>query len=129
MPSPTATQENSAPGVIPAAPWRIQAVTVLPEFRLAATFKDGRQGVVDCSRLKDSDNLGIFAPLANPEFFALARVELGVLTWPNGADLDPSWLYEALSDTKSWSVPNAVTMPLPNAVKLRPEYGIILTAK
>ena len=105
MPSQTATQENSAAGVIPAAPWRLQAVTVLPEFRLAVTFRDGREGVVDCSRTKDSDNPGVYAPLADTEFFAQARIELGVLTWPNGADLDPSWLYEELAGAKSWSVP------------------------
>lgn len=105
MPSQTATQENSAAGVIPAAPWRIKAVTVLPEFRLAVTFRDGREGVVDCSRIKDSDNPGIDAPLADPEFFGQAHIELGVLTWPNGADLDPSWLYEELAGAKSWSVP------------------------
>lgn len=46
MPSQTATQENSAAGVIPAAPWRIQAVTVLPDFKLAVSFRDGTAGIV-----------------------------------------------------------------------------------
>lgn len=105
MSSQTTTQENSATGVIPAAPWRIQAVTALPDYCLAISFRDGRQGVVDCSRIKNSDNPGIYASLADPQFFAQVRVDLGVLTWPNGADLDPSWLYEELRDAKLWSVP------------------------
>lgn len=105
MPSQTTTQENSAPGVTPAAPWRIQAVTVLPEHKLALSFKDGRQGIVDCAAIKTSDQPGIYAPLANVEYFNQVRLELGVLTWPNGADLDPGWLYEELADRKLWSIP------------------------
>lgn len=105
MPGETATKEDSAAGVIPAAPWRVQAVTVLPDYRLAISFRDGRNGIVDCSALASSANPGIFAPLTDPEFFARAGIELGALTWPNGADLDPSWLYEELAEKNSWSVP------------------------
>ena len=48
---------------------------------------------------------GIFAALADPDYFAKVAVELGVLTWPNGADLDPAWLYENIVAEKAWSVP------------------------
>ena len=105
MSSPTAAQENTAPGVTPVAPWRIQAVTVLPGLRLAVIFRDGRQGIVDCSRIQSSANPGIYEFLASPEFFAQVRLELGVLTWPNGADLDPCWLHAELADGGTWSVP------------------------
>lgn len=105
MPNQTATQKNSAVGVIPVAPWRIQAVSVLPDFRLALTFRDGLTGIADLSAIKTSFNAGIYAPLANPDFFALVQIELGVLVWPNGADLDPAWLHENLLAGKTWSVP------------------------
>lgn len=105
MPNQTATQENSASGVIPAAPWRIQAVSVLPDFRLALTFRDGLTGVADFSALKASNNRGHYEPLVDPDFFAQVQIELGVLVWPNGADLDPTWLHENLSAGKTWSVP------------------------
>lgn len=105
MPSQTTTQENSATGVIPAAPWRIKAVSVLPDFRLAVTFCDGRNGIVDCSSILKSSNPGIYAPLAEPDFFAQVKLELGAPAWPNGADLDPGWLHTELADKKSWSVP------------------------
>lgn len=105
MPSLTATQENSAAGVIPAAPWRVQAVSVLPGHRLALTFRDGSAGIADFSAIKTTSNAGIYAPLADFDFFNQVQIELGVLTWPNGADLDPSWLHESLSADKTWSVP------------------------
>ena len=106
MSSQTATQENSAAGIIPAAPWRIRALSVLPEYKLAVTFCDGSNGIVDCSNILGSTNPGIYAPLASPEFFAKVRLDLGALTWPNGADLDPGWLHAELADKKTWSDPN-----------------------
>ena len=105
MPSQTSTEKDSAAGVTPAAPWRVQAVTVMPEHRLAVTFRDGRSGILDCSSACAPGEHGLFAPLASPEFFARVTVELGVLTWPNGADLDPAWIYEELGRQKTWSVP------------------------
>jgi hypothetical protein len=80
-------------------------VSVLPGHRLALTFRDGSSGIADCSTIRTSKNLGIYAALAAPVFFNQVRIELGVLTWPNGADLDPAWLYENLALNKTWSVP------------------------
>lgn len=83
------------------APWRIKALTVLPEYRLAVTFQDGTAGICDMSALKTATNLGIYAPLADSNAFAKARLEFGVVTWPNGADLDPRWIYEQVKMTKT----------------------------
>ncbi|MGB4913685.1 MAG: DUF2442 domain-containing protein [Candidatus Dechloromonas phosphoritropha] len=105
MPSQTTAQENSAAGVIPAAPWRIQAVSVLPDHRLALTFRDGLSGIAALSAIRTSTNPGIYAPLASADFFAQVRIELGVLIWPNGADLDPAWLHDSLTTEKTWAFP------------------------
>jgi hypothetical protein len=105
MPSEATAQEDCAPGVIPAAPWRVQALSVLPGYRLAVTFRDGSSGIVDMSAVRPDASCGVFAALAAPEVFAQARIELGVVTWPNGADLDPKWMYERVTEEKTWSVP------------------------
>jgi hypothetical protein len=91
--------------VIPAAPWRIKAMSVLPMHRLAVTFQDGTEGIADLSSVLDSQDCGIFAPLKDSQFFEQAHLELGVVTWPNGADLDPAWMYERIREEKTWSVP------------------------
>lgn len=96
---------DSAAGVIPAAPWRIKAISVLPGLRLAVTFNDGREGVVDFSAVKTSTAPGIYAALREPGYFEKATLALGAVAWPNGADLDPMWMYESLANSKSWSVP------------------------
>lgn len=70
--------------------------------RLHLCFEDGVEGVVDLGPILTF--LGIFAPLKDPAYFAQVRVdpELGSVSWPNGADLDPDVLYARLvpqSDT------------------------------
>lgn len=71
--------------------WKITALSVLPGHRLEVTFADGLRGVVDLSKEAFE---GVFAPLADPAYFAQARLENGVITWPNGADLAPDALYD-----------------------------------
>lgn len=109
MSGETVTQENPAAGIVPApiptAPWRIKALTVLSDYRLAVTFMDGTNGIVDCSAIRTAGSPGIYAPLREKDYFGQAKLELGAPTWPNGADLDPAWLYDNLGGGKTWSVP------------------------
>lgn len=109
MPGETVAQANPpagvAPAPIPAAPWRVKAFTVLPGHRLALTFMDGTNGIADCAAILTSRDPGIYAPLREPEYFEQVKLELGAPAWPNGADLDPAWLYDNLSNGKTWSVP------------------------
>jgi hypothetical protein len=37
--------------------------------------------------------------------FDQGRLHLGAVTWPNGADMDPAWMYEQVRMNKLWSVP------------------------
>ena len=104
MPTQTTPTQDKTTGVTPAAPWRISALSVLPGYRLAVTFNDGVSGIVDCSGITTANDPGIFAPLAAAEFFAQARLELGVVSWPNGADIDPAWMHGELKQNESWSV-------------------------
>ena len=102
-------KENPAarimPGITPCAPWRVSALSVLPEYRLFVTFIDGKNGIIDCSAILTASNPGIYTQLAEPDYFGSVSLELGAPTWPNGADLDPSWLYDNIVEGKPWSVP------------------------
>ncbi len=72
-------------------------VRPLERYRLFVRFEDGVQGVIDVSDLVRFE--GIFAPLKDPDEFRQVSVnpELGVVCWPNGADLDPDVLYAHLT--------------------------------
>lgn len=68
------------------------AVSVLRPYVLEVTFDDGVIRQVDVESALWGE---VFEPLKDPEFFALATVdrELGTVTWPNGADLAPEYLF------------------------------------
>ena len=76
-------------------PWKITHLTVLPDYRLEVVFRDGTQGVVD---LSDEPFDGVFAPFADPEFFAQATVENGVVVWPGGLDIAPDAMYHEIKE-------------------------------
>lgn len=106
MPNQATAETDQATGVIPAAPWRVKALTVMPGYRLAVTFQDDTSGIADMSALTTTvQDCGVFEALKDSAVFGQAHLELGVVTWPNGADIDPAWMYEQINQTKTWSVP------------------------
>ena len=105
MPNETVAQENIAVGLRAAATWRVRAVNVLSDYRLSITCNDGINGIADMSALVNSPDAGVYAELKDVQLFQKVSIELGALTWPNGADLDPLWTHEELSKNKMWSVP------------------------
>ena len=91
-------------GVIPAGPWRLRALCVLPEWQLAVTFNDGSSGIVDVSALVNGQEAGIFEALRDLSFFAQAYLECGAIAWPNGADLAPDAMYREILRSGVWRV-------------------------
>lgn len=76
---------------------RISGVDVVRSYVLTLTFTDGSDGTVDLARWIEGST-GVFSALQDPAFFARVSVdrEAGTIVWPNGADLDPDVLYEAV---------------------------------
>jgi hypothetical protein len=94
--------QNSAPGVIARASWRVVEVHTLPECRLMVKFMDGTAGEVDLSRLVMSDSAGIFSQLCDPLLFAQADVEYGAVAWPGEIDLAPDAMYDEIKKNGRW---------------------------
>lgn len=76
-------------------------VSVIPTdpYCLQLRFEDGVEGSVALDTLISFE--GIFAPLRDPTEFRKVYVhpELGVVCWPNGADLDSDVLYAKIAGT------------------------------
>ncbi len=72
------------------------AVEVIGAHKLRVTFKDGLVGDIDFT---GRHWRGVSEPLADPAFFAQARVdpEIRTVVWPNGFDMAPETLYERAS--------------------------------
>jgi hypothetical protein len=69
-------------------------------YRIRLRFDDGVEGIVDVEKIVTFT--GVFAALRDPsEFSKLAlNTELGTITWPCGADLDPLVLHAAVAGEK-----------------------------
>ena len=101
---------NRTPEVVPeirhTASWRVVSITVLPERRLKVTFVDGTEGEVDLTRfLADPKVEGtVFEALREADFFTRVDVRMGAVQWPNGADLAPDAMYDAIRRDGRWIV-------------------------
>lgn len=95
-----------APAPKPAAPWRVAAVQARSGFRLDVTFTDGTAGEVRLQEFLEAPVVTgtVFEALRDPDVFAQARVVLGVVTWPNGTDLAPDAMYDAIRAHGHWTV-------------------------
>jgi hypothetical protein len=51
--------------------------------------------------MSKDDFSGVFAPLADESYFALATIRDGVVVWPNGVDIAPDAMYDEVSGHKS----------------------------
>jgi len=71
----------------------VTAVEVIGPHKIRLTFKDGLVGDVDFT---GRNWRRVFAPLADPNYFAKVYVdsEVGTIVWPNGLDMAPETLYE-----------------------------------
>lgn len=69
------------------------AVRVFPQddYTLHVRFANGELRDFDAKPLLERK---CYDALRNKALFATARVEYGVITWADGSDLDPEWLYE-----------------------------------
>ena len=62
-------------------------------FKVHLLFHDGTEGTLDFT---DWLHGPIFEPLRDQSFFKRFFIESGTLVWPNGADVAPETLYEAV---------------------------------
>ena len=80
----------------PRSPWRVVQLEALPNYRLALTFRDGLEGVVDMKSLIFSPLAGVFAALHDEALFAQVLVETGAPGWPGQIDIAPDAIYDGL---------------------------------
>jgi hypothetical protein len=70
-------------------------------------FVDGTAGEVEmeASLATDAVTGTVFEALRDADVFARVQVVLGAVHWPNGADLAPDAMYDAICRDGRWVVP------------------------
>ena len=76
--------------------WDVMEIRPVAPRELAVRFEDGLSGVV---RIDLSFCTGVFEPLRNDELVESARVDNGVVVWPNGLDLAPDTMYREIRNS------------------------------
>jgi hypothetical protein len=76
------------------------------DFCLHVVFVDGTAGDVRLRAFLDSPSTNgtLFEPLRDPGYFRQVRLEFGAVVWPNGADLAPDAMYDAIRASGEWVV-------------------------
>jgi hypothetical protein len=76
------------------------------DFRLHVVFADGTAGDVYLRAFIESQttNGTLFEALRDRAYFRQVRLEMGALAWPNGADLAPDAMYDAIRTGGQWVV-------------------------
>jgi hypothetical protein len=72
---------------------RLVEARFVRNFVIWLRFSDGTEGEVDLAGELEGP---VFEPLRDPAYFRLGTLNpsLHTITWPNGADLAPEFLYE-----------------------------------
>lgn len=104
-PKPDRTSEV-VPEIRHTVSWRVVSVMALSERCLKVAFVDGTEGEVDLTRfLADPKVEGtVFEALREADFFTRVDVRMGAVQWPNGADLAPDAMYDAIRQDGRWIV-------------------------
>ena len=77
----------------------VDVVRVEPRgrYRLALAFSDGTEGEHDFADLV-AEGGEMVEPLGDPDFFTRVFLDDGILTWPNGFDLDSIALHAEMKE-------------------------------
>ncbi len=68
-------------------------------LRLSVRFADGLRGEVE---FRESHLHGVFATLKDPKVFAQVRCDEGFVSWPDGTDLAPDAMHDAIQKYGRW---------------------------
>ena len=77
---------------------RVKRASYVRDYVIRIMFSDGAAGEVDFEKELEGE---VFEPLRDLSYFKQFEVhpELHTLTWPNGADFAPEFLYDKIKIT------------------------------
>ncbi len=71
----------------------VKSAKYLDNYRVWLSYNNGSEGVIDLSNELDGE---VFEPLKDINYFKNFKIEGHTLSWENGADFAPEFLYELM---------------------------------
>lgn len=68
----------------------------IKDYKIEITFEDNKTGIVDLEKIILNDTRPIFQELKDKNKFSQIKVAMDTITWKNGLDLAPEFLYKML---------------------------------
>lgn len=72
----------------------VKEAEYLEDYKIKLTFDDGKSGIVDLKQTIFNDHREIFKSLRDKSYFKSFQLDTWTLTWDNGVDLSPEFLYD-----------------------------------
>ena len=66
----------------------------ISKYSILISFNDGTEGVVDFQSILEKDNRAVLKELMDLNLFRDFSLALDTISWSNGADFAPEFLYE-----------------------------------
>jgi hypothetical protein len=76
----------------------IEEAKYLDGYKVWVKFSDGKEGEID---LQNELEGRVFEPLKNMDYFQRFSLVGHTLSWPNGADFAPEFLYETMKQIRT----------------------------
>ncbi|MDA7704936.1 DUF2442 domain-containing protein [Rickettsiales bacterium] len=71
----------------------VKEAKYIKDYQIWLKFSDGKNGNINLCNYLDGE---IFKPLKNKIYFKKFNIERSTISWENGADFAPEFLYELL---------------------------------
>lgn len=101
----------------------VTKVEALPGFVLRLTFENGEVRRFSMSKLL-ARQATVFTPLRRVKMFQQVFIAEGTVCWPDGADIDPEFLYEESVPECHDSYDEPLGYPVDDAWENMPEVGL-----
>lgn len=68
----------------------------IKDYKIEVTFEDEKTGIIDLEQVILNDSRTIFQELKDKNKFKKIALDMDTITWENGLDLSPEFLYQML---------------------------------
>ena len=74
----------------------VTSVLLKGDYTVSVEFNDGENGVINLKNELEKDHRAIINELLDLELFKTVKIRFDTLSWDNGVDFAPEYLYEQM---------------------------------